>query len=340
MRRIALLAACLVVLAPASGQAAKPKQSRSWAQAEIKLVVGRGMMAPSVAAFRPDAPLTQAALSELIAQLTDSEPQAVSAPTARVTMAQLDAQLVRAVGLGDEAASFHQSAAAAGTRPPTRFGTEVVARLIGLRKNHPAGQDDLERLPSDVATRAEAAYSAAQILRLSNWELHAVEDAAGVFALPELTAWQRKILTTAFGLIGYPYVWGGESESRLSPFGPQPAGGFDCSGFAWRVYKLQKYPGAGRLADTLRGRTAAAMAGEVGPARRIRRARIAPADLLFFANGGPQAKPAAVDHMGIYIGNGWLVHSSRYGVALAPLEHWYDERLAWGRRPLLEAGLG
>ena len=62
------------------------------------------------------------------------------------------------------------------------------------------------------------------------------------------------------------------------------------------------------------------MAGEVGPRRRIRFANLAPADVLFFANGGPRAKPAAVDHMGINIGNGWMIHSSRYGVALVPLD--------------------
>jgi cell wall-associated NlpC family hydrolase len=43
--------------------------------------------------------------------------------------------------------------------------------------------------------------------------------------------------------------------------------------------------------------------------------------------------------MAIYLGNGWLIHSSRYGVALAPVGGWYDNRLAWGRRPLVEAGL-
>ncbi|MGH2921121.1 MAG: C40 family peptidase, partial [Gaiellaceae bacterium] len=116
-------------------------------------------------------------------------------------------------------------------------------------------------------------------------------------------------------------------------------GGFDCSGFVWRVYKLQAYPGGTTLAQTLRGRTAAAMAGEVGAQRRIPFARLAPADLVFFANGGPRAKAAAVDHMGINIGNGWMISSSRYGVALAQVDGWYSRRFAWGRRPLLEAGL-
>jgi cell wall-associated NlpC family hydrolase len=337
MSRVLLIALLASLLAPAGAQAAQPTQS--WAHAEIRLVVSRGLMARSVASFRPDAPLTQSALSDLIAGLSPVQELAVPRSAAPVTMAQLDAQLVRALGVGDEASTFYRGAAAAGLRPPGRFGTETVARLLGLRKNHPAARDDLERLPSDPATRAEAAYSAAQILRFTGWELRSVEDAAATFELPMLTPWQQKILTTAFGRIGFPYVWGGESDSPRSAFGTQPVGGFDCSGFAWRVFKVQSYPGAPKLATVLKGRTAAAMAGDVGPRRRIRPARLAPADLAFFGRGGPRAKPAQIDHMGIYVGNGWMIHSSRYGVTLVPVTGWYAQRLAWGRRPLAEAGL-
>ena len=338
MRRFTLLAALVALLAPSSAESAP---ARSWAQTEIKLVVAQGLMADSVATFRPNAPLTQSALTQLTAGLTDpkAELPAATGSATPVTMAQLDAQLVRALGLGDEAALFNRAAAGAGTRPPTRFGTESVARLLGLRKNHESPHDHLERLPSDAATRAEAAYSAAQILRFSGREIARVEQAAETFAVPELTTWQRRILTTAFSRIGFPYVWGGESDAKISPFGVQPSGGFDCSGYAWRVFKLQSYPGGAALSTTLRGRTAAAMAGEVGPRRRIAFARLAPGDLVFFANGGPRAKPAAVDHMGIYVGNGWMIHSSRYGVALVELDGWYARRFAWGRRPLLEASL-
>src|SRR5215211_1650077 len=158
MRRFVLLTAVLSLLAPTTAEAATP--ARSWAHPEIKLVVSRGLMADSVATFKPNAPLTQTALSELVSRLTEDEPDTVApqGSTAQVTIAQL----VRALGLGDEASNFYNAAATAGTRPPARFGTEVVARLLGLRKNHLAPDDDLERLPSDPATRAEAAYSAAQ----------------------------------------------------------------------------------------------------------------------------------------------------------------------------------
>jgi len=341
MSRLRLLAllACLFAALSAPPAAPGAQSARSWAQPQIRLVVSRGLMARSVAAFRPNDALTQAELRDLVAGLTEQPPQTVGDPAAPVTMAQLDARLVRALGLGDEASSFRKAISAAGVRPPSRFGTEVVARLLGLRTNHPAAQDDLERLPSDPAPRSEAAYSAAQILRFSGFELQSVEDAAASFEVPLLTPWQRRVLTTAVRFVGFPYVWGGESERPESPFGIQASGGFDCSGFAWRVYKLQPYAGAPLLAGVLRGRTAAAMAGEVPRRLRIKAERLAPADLVFFGHGGPRAKPAQIDHMGIYLGNGWIVHSSRYGVALTPLGGWYEERLAWGRRPLAEVGL-
>ena len=106
----------------------------------------------------------------------------------------------------------------------------------------------------------------------------------------------------------------------------------------WRVYKLEPYPNAGALAGTLRGRTTYAMSGEVPAAKRIPFARLQPADVIFFGNG-PKSKPAQVGHMGIYLGKGWFIHSSGYGVAVVQLSGWYRARFAWARRPLAEAGL-
>jgi len=331
----ATICACLTLGAPAVVLAAK----RSWADGEIKLVTGQGLMGGDAARFRPDAPLTRRALDGLVAELAESPTTAAANPTAQVTLAQLDQALVRGVELSDEARRFYLGARATGAKPPARFGTEVVARLVGLRKNHAAPNDDLELRPDDVATRAEAAYSAAQILRFSGWEVESVERASETFELPVYRPWQRRVLQTAFNLIGYPYVWGGTSSTEQTLFGVRSRGGFDCSGFAWRVYKLQSYPGGERLSATLRGRTAAQMAGEIPKARRIAFANLEPGDLLFFGRGGRRARPAAVDHMGIYAGNGWMIHSSRYGVALARVDGWYSERFAWGRRPLAEAAL-
>jgi cell wall-associated NlpC family hydrolase len=338
LRPLALFACVIAGLSTAPG-ASPASSGRSWARPQIRLVVSHGLMARTVASFRPNDTLTQGELSLVVADLTEQPPKPAADPAAPVTMAQLDARLVRVLDMSDDAALFQEAAAGAGLRPPTRFGTEVVARLLGLRTNHPTGQDDLERLPNDPAPRAEAAFSVAQVLTLSDWQKQEVEDAAATFELPEYTPWQRRVLTTAVKFIGFPYVWGGEFETPQSPYGAQPQGGFDCSGFVWRVFKIQSYPGAPQLSDTLRGRTAAAMAGEVPRRQRIKPARLLPADAMFFGPGGPRAKPARIDHAGIYLGNGWLINSSRYGVALAPVGGWYESRLAWGRRPIVEAGL-
>ena len=81
------------------------------------------------------------------------------------------------------------------------------------------------------------------------------------------------------------------------------------------------------------------MSGEVPAAKRIAFDQLQPADVVFFGAKGPKSKPAQVDHMGIYLGDGWFIHSSGYGVALASLSGWYAKRFAWARRPLAEAGL-
>lgn len=323
---------------PAAKPPAKPQ--RSWADAQIRLVVAHGLMAPDVASFRPDDPLTQGALSALVGDLTGRIPAPVANPAAPVTIAGLDTKLVRGLGLGPAAADFLRSARSVGLSPPARFGTEVTARLLGLRYNHPAADDGLELRPQDTATRAEAAYSAARVLRFGGGEIPAVEAAAATFALPTLTDWQQRVITTAFSFVGYPYVWGGTSERTETPAGVKARGGFDCSGFVWRVYKLQRYDGEGTLADTLRGRTTYTMSGEVGRANRISFAKLQPADVVFFGLDGPRSRPAQVDHMGIYAGSGWFVHSSSQGVTLTPLTGWYRQRFAWARRPLAEAGLG
>jgi len=267
-------------------------------------------------------------------------PKQLANPTKPVTMTQLDQRLVQTLGLGKAATEFAHGAKYAGLKVPARFGSEVVARLLGLRLNHPAAQDSLELLPNSPATRAEAAYSTAQILDFQGWEVPAVQQLADTFALPsELTDWQKAIITTALARIGMPYIWGGTSDGPETEFGVSSRGGYDCSGFVWRVYKLQSYPNEGVLASVLKGRTTYQMSGEVPKSKRITLANLEPADVIFFGDKGPKSQPSQVGHMGIYIGNGWFVHSSEYGVALAQLTGWYAKEFAWARRPLTEAGL-
>ena len=324
----AIAGACLAV--PTVASAGAESAAASWAKTEIRVVVARGLMAPDVKSFRPEDDLTRNELAQLASGLTGRPARRPSGPDTSVTIAELDKRLVDALHLSRPATDFTTAARARGLDVPSRFGTEIVARLLGLRTNHPAGQDDLERFPNEPAPRAEAAFSVARVLELVDSDSARVSAAPLSFALPRLDEWQSRILQTAFSLVGDPYVWGGETEAE---------GGFDCSGFVWRVYKLQRYPASGSLAQTLKGRTTFAMSGEVPRAQRIRFADLVPGDIVFFGAAGPRSKPAQVDHMGIYVGSGWIVHSSRFGTTLVPLEGWYRDRFAWGRRPLAEAGL-
>jgi cell wall-associated NlpC family hydrolase len=335
-RRLVSLVALLALAIAGTATAAKPK---SWADAAIRTVVARGLMADDPAGFRPDDALTRGEAAALIAGLTAREPAPVAKPDAPLDMQGLNARFVAALELQGAAKAFNDAARAAGLAPPARFGNEVVARLLALRKNHPAAEDTLERQPADPASRAEAAFSAARVLGFRGWEAEGVREAAATFVLPPLSDWQRRVLATATKLIGRPYIWGGTSDKRQTLFGKLVPGGYDCSGFVWRVFKLEPYAGGRALAATLRGRTTYEMSGEVPKAKRIPLENLQAADLVFFGSNGVRSKATQIGHMGIYLGNGWMIHSSGQGVALIPLTGWYARSFAWGRRPLAEAGL-
>jgi cell wall-associated NlpC family hydrolase len=345
MGRLALVVGFSALLALAPAQlAAKPPPpggTGSWADAQIQTVVAAGLMAPSAAEFRPDDPLTSGELAELVAALAGNAAIPIPAdPAAPVALADLDAALVQHLGLGPTAKAFRSALAAAGLEPAKRAGTAIVSKALKLHPNHTPETQELT--PSSPVSRAETAYAVARVLALpDSWELGDVQTKAAAFALPELGDWQRRILTRAVSLLGYPYVWAGASENGQMLGSGQAPGGFDCSGFVWRVYKLEPYPDAPQLAATLEGRTTYAMSGEVGPALRVARDALLPADVLFFGDRGPKSKPAQIGHMGIYLGNGWFVHSSSggAGVMLSTLTGYYEERFAWARRPLAEAGL-
>jgi cell wall-associated NlpC family hydrolase len=262
------------------------------------------------------------------------------APAQAVSVKQLDAALVGYLGLGDAARAIQETLSRAGLHPRADTGTEAVARMLGLRLNHPAADDDLELLPTQAVTRAEAAWSFAQLLQLDDSAADQVRRAAQAFTLPSLTPWQQRILTTAVSYVGYPYVWGGTSPTSETLFGVSSVGGFDCSGFVWRVYKLTPYAGEGTLAGALRGRTTYQMSGEVPRGARVTAAKLQPADVMFFGAHGPASKPSEVDHTALYLGNGWFIQSSDEGVTLRPFDGWYAQSFAWARRPLREAALG
>ena len=107
-----------------------------------------------------------------------------------------------------------------------------------------------------------------------------------------------------------PYIWGGTSDNTETDFGVTARGGYDCSGFVWRVYKLQSYPDEGRPRLDAHGpddvhdqRRGPALEADLFQ-------KLQPADVIFFGSRGPSRRGSQVFHTAIYVGNGWFIQSS------------------------------
>jgi cell wall-associated NlpC family hydrolase len=312
---------------------AKKLTAANWDASEQRLVVSQAVMPEAgsggfAGAGHLSASVESTALAAVAARL-EIAPIAFD-PSAPVTLVRFDSLLVDQLGLGDVAEHVQQVAAAAGLNPPSYFGSEVVARYLGLRYDHPAHEDALELYPGNLVTRAEAAHSFAVVLGLDEWSLTDAREALSSFSLPTYTAAQRSILRIAVSKIGMPYVWGGTTDNTADGL---EHGGYDCSGFAWRVYKVS----GSQWGKQIHGRTAAEQAGEIPKAQRIQMEDVQPGDLLFFgsAHFNSTATEANVIHEGIALSSQWVIHSSGQGVYVLPLTSgWLAESFTWARRVL------
>jgi cell wall-associated NlpC family hydrolase len=330
MRRLLVLLTLAVVAAPA---AAEGKTLGNWNPKQQKAVAAAGLI-PRLGdgRFHGERPLTGPQLSAALRTLAEETgvPPIAGSSAARISVTGFNARLVGQLGLSDVAFHVQDAARAAGLKPPPYFGTEVVARFLGLRYNHPAADDRL--YPWEPITRAEAAHSFATILRGGSWAIEHARARLSEFRLPRYDAATKRALRVAVAKIGMPYVWGGETDAVSSTFGYQAHGGYDCSGFVWRVFKLSGHPAGARIG----GRTAAQMAGEIPKSRRVRWSAIKPGDLLFFGSAkfGSKATEANTDHVGIALSEEWMIHSSSQGVYVSALDGWRQDRFTWARRVL------
>jgi len=117
------------------------------------------------------------------------------------------------------------------------------------------------------------------------------------------------IIATARSLIGYPYVWGGESPAE---------GGFDCSGLVYYVYRQYGIQVPRVSQDQYKTGVP------------VDRSQLQPGDLVFFDINSK----GTVDHVGIYSGNGMFINaSSSQGVIETYLSNpYWSQRYAGARR--------
>ena len=116
--------------------------------------------------------------------------------------------------------------------------------------------------------------------------------------------------------IGYPYVYGASN----------PREGFDCSGFVCWVFIHSGVYNSGR-----RGAT-----GLHTLCREIEPEDVRPGDLVFFEGTmGPEVK--GITHVGIYVGNGMMIHAGDpVGFTDLTEERWQKHFYCYGRLPFEE----
>ncbi len=96
----------------------------------------------------------------------------------------------------------------------------------------------------------------------------------------------QEVAAFAKKYVGYDYTYGGK----------KPSTGFDCSGFVYYVYKQFGYtlnPGARNQYSTL--------------TKSVKKADLIPGDIIFFSKS---SKASDIFHVGIYIGDGKVIHAS------------------------------
>jgi cell wall-associated NlpC family hydrolase len=325
---VLVLSAFLTSTAPA----AVSPQFGSWSKLEQRITMREGLLRKfKDGKFHGERRLTAGQLAQVRDSLANRyarQPVPLRRYRGKVTIRQFHDLVVRQLGFGPEARHVQKEAWRAGLRPNRWFGTEVVARLIELRHNQDEKYDRNELYPWDPITRAEVAWSLAEVVETRESEFTWIHRWLARFNLPRYNAAQKRVLRRAVSLTGMPFVWGG---TRDRAGGGQVHGGYDCSGFLTRVFVHSGDP-AGRK---IRARTAVGMAREANP--RIRLKNVRAGDLVFFARWPRPIRRygSLIHHSGIAMSKDWVISATHQGVNVYPLfDDWLWEEFAWGRRIL------
>jgi hypothetical protein len=254
-----------------------------------------------------------------------------------------DRSLVLALGLHDAVeglARIHES----GGEPyvvSEQFPYMQIGRTLAFHPNHVDETEDIQS--TTRIKRDEAAWSLWRATTLLSWQLDDTDrfvDIELAYLKPSMTA-KRNVTQYALNQIGLrPYIWGGEWNAASPPgycCGTQPQAGMDCSGFVWWVMK--KYENGYNAAQfrpyggwSLPERSSSYMA-QYAPTH-IAFSGLQVGDLMFFASNGGDLW-TDVDHVGIWVGKGWMIDTgtTHNGAALTWVgDGYYFDHFVYGRR--------
>ncbi|MEU8824176.1 C40 family peptidase [Streptomyces sp. NPDC048636] len=221
------------------------------------------------------------------------------APTLQLALSSSPDQYLQRASLAERAAGRRAATVTGIVRQEKalrRVRGTAANRLAELR----ASQEALSRHKQAVEKKLAAAdrlldrLTAEQRRRLADRERPADRTTTGSSAAttaPAATGRAARAIAFAHGALGKPYVWGAT--------GPH---GYDCSGLTQAAW---------RAAGVSLPRTTYT---QINAGRRVSRSQLAPGDLVFFYSG--------ISHVGIYIGDGRMIHAPHPGapVRVAPID--------------------
>ncbi|MBU4174652.1 MAG: C40 family peptidase [Actinobacteria bacterium] len=201
------------------------------------------------------------------------------------------------------------------TKAPAHTGFTVVAHDLHLK------QRDTCAWPTDSYRRAEMAFSLEAADNIDEWREEYVNDSFDWLRCqtPLMGKQRENAIASAFAKIGYPYVWGGESDAEH---------GYDCSGLVYYVLGSRLGYPMMRVADDQ---------ARDGRYPVVTRKELLAGDPIFFHSSSSDT-PGYVGHAGMYIGHDLFIHStgSNAGVSVDRLTGYWEEQFACGKRVISE----
>ena len=158
------------------------------------------------------------------------------------------------------------------------------------------GDNQSRALPQGQTTCEQAIAMFMRTLKqVAKWyQNHPLSKIVGPLTSPNVALQVAEFAKT---FVGYPYTWAGAD----------PSIGFDCSGLVYYVYKQMGYT-IKRDGD-----------GQATNGIAVKESDMQPGDIIIFAN----KYTGAIQHVGLYIGDGMMVHaqSSRTGVVISRYDY-------------------
>ncbi len=197
---------------------------------------------------------------------------------------------------------------------PPYAGHSIVSSDLHLKYRYTGTE------PSDPYPRSELAYSLRAAEQVEEWRLDYVRESFNRLSCqrPVTGPMRTRALGCAFAKLGYPYVWGGESDAE---------GGYDCSGLTYYVLRTVLGMPMQRTADDQ---------AKDGRYPMVPRNALLPGDPIFFYRDPVSSD--YIGHAGMYVGLGMFIHStgSNAGVSVDHLSGYWNDNFAWGKRVIPE----